>query len=94
MQTSRTPRFLISDKTRSQNLATLAVAVFPGPQSQDVALPVDRDAQGQVDRPVGDLALADLHVDGVDEHDRVDRVPTLCQIEAMMITDTRARHLA
>jgi len=62
---------LISDRTRSQNLATLAVAVLPGPQPQHVALAVHGDAQGQVDGPVRDLALADLHVDGIDEHDGV-----------------------
>ena len=36
--TSRTPRFLISDKTRSQYFA-FPVAVLPGPQSQHVTLP-------------------------------------------------------
>src|SRR6516225_10616045 len=43
----------------------------PGPQPQDVPLAVHGDAQGQVDGPVGDLALADLHVNGVDEQDSV-----------------------
>ena len=36
-------------------LGALAVAVLPGPQPQDVPLPVHGDAQGQVNRPVGDL---------------------------------------
>jgi hypothetical protein len=35
--------------------------------AQDVPLAIDGDAQGQIDRPVGDLALADLDVDGVDD---------------------------
>jgi hypothetical protein len=52
----------------------LAVAVLPGPQAQDVPLTVRGDPDGQVDRPVGDLALADLDLDLVDEHGRVDRV--------------------
>jgi hypothetical protein len=55
-------------------LGALAVAVLPGPQAQDVPFPVRGDPQGQVERPVGDLALADLHLDRVDEHDRVNRV--------------------
>ena len=41
-------------------LGALAVAVLPGPQAQDVPLAVHGDPQGQVDGPVGDLALADL----------------------------------
>ena len=68
------PRFLISVRTRSQYL-TLPVAVLPGPQSQHVPLAVHGHAQGQVDGPVGDLALADLHVDSVDEDHCVNRSP-------------------
>ncbi len=52
----------------------LPVAVLPGPQAQGVPLAVDRHAQGQVDGPVRDLALADLDVDRVNEQRRVDRV--------------------
>ena len=55
-------------------LGSLAVAVLAGPQAQDVALAVHGDAQREVDRPVRDLALADLHVNGVDEDHRVNRV--------------------
>ena len=53
---------------------TLAVAVLPGPQAQHVPLAVHGDAQGQVDGPVRDLALADLHVNGVDEHDGINGI--------------------
>src|SRR6266571_4731418 len=70
MHTSRTPRFLISGRTRSQYLA---VAVLARPQAHDVALAVHGDAQGQADGPVGDLALADLHVNSVDENHGVNR---------------------
>jgi hypothetical protein len=52
-------------------LGPLPVAVLAGPQAQDVALAVHGDAQRQVDGPVGDLALADLHLDGVDEDHRI-----------------------
>ena len=55
-------------------LRSLAVAVLPGPQAQHVPLAVHGDAQRQVDGPVRDLALADLHVNSVDEDHRVDRV--------------------
>src|ERR1039458_549260 len=70
MHTSRTPRFLISDKTPPE-LGSFPVAVLPGPQSQHVTLPIHGDAQGQVDRPVRDLPLPDLHINGVDENHRV-----------------------
>ncbi len=52
---------------------TLAVAVLARPQAHDVALAVHGDAQGRADGPVGDLALADLHVNSVDEHDSVNQ---------------------
>src|SRR5450631_2528079 len=55
-------------------LGSLAVAVLAGPQSQHVTLAVHGDAQGEVDGPVSDLALTDLHVNGVNEYHRVDRV--------------------
>src|SRR5215475_8553959 len=55
-------------------LGAFPVAVLPGPQAEDVPLAVHGDAQGQVDGPVGDLALADLHVNGVDEDHRVHRI--------------------
>jgi hypothetical protein len=55
-------------------LGALAVAVLPGPQPQDVPLAVGGDAQRDVDGPVGDLALADLDVDGVQEQHRIHRL--------------------
>src|ERR1039457_5099585 len=55
-------------------LRSFPVTVLPGPQSQHVALAVHRDAQGQVNRPVRDLALADLDIDRVDEDYRVHRI--------------------
>jgi hypothetical protein len=55
-------------------LGTLTVAVLAGPQAQDVPLAIHGHAQGDVDGPVGDVAVADLDVDGVDEQHRVDRV--------------------
>jgi hypothetical protein len=55
-------------------LGALPVAVLPSPQAQHVTLAVHGDAQGQVDGPVGDLALADLHVNGIDKQDGINRV--------------------
>jgi hypothetical protein len=49
-----------------------AFAALAGPQAEDVALAVDGDADGGVDRPVGDLAVADLDDHGVDEDHRID----------------------
>lgn len=51
-----------------------ALAAVAGPQAQDVALPGASDPNRHVDRPIGDLAVADLDVDGVDEHHRVHRL--------------------
>jgi hypothetical protein len=51
-----------------------ALAAVAGPDSQDVAVPVDADPDDHVERPVGDLPVADLDVDGVDEQHRVHRV--------------------
>ena len=72
MQTSSTPRFLISVSTESQNFAPFAAV--SGPQPEDVAFAVDADADRDVDRPVRDLPVTDLDVDRVDEHHRVDPV--------------------
>ena len=44
------------------------------PHPQHVAFTVEVDAHGHVDRPVGDLAVADLDDDGVDQDHRVDGV--------------------
>jgi hypothetical protein len=51
-----------------------ALAAVAGPQPQDFAPALSSDGQGDIDGPVGDRAVADLHVDGVDEDDRIDRV--------------------
>jgi hypothetical protein len=45
-----------------------------GPDPQHVAVALDGDADDDVERPVGDLPVADLQMDGVDEDHRVDRV--------------------
>src|SRR3954449_9220665 len=44
-----------------------------GPQPEDVSPTVEVDADRGVERPVADLAVADLDVDSVDENRRVDR---------------------
>src|SRR5690606_23495480 len=69
MHTSATPRFLISVSTASQELR--AFPAVAGPQPQDVAFTVDGHPDRDVDRSVGDLTVADLDVDGVDEHHRI-----------------------
>ncbi|GAB3852785.1 hypothetical protein GCM10027610_081660 [Dactylosporangium cerinum] len=51
-----------------------AFTAVAGPHAQDVAVAVDGDGQGQVDRSVRDLTVPDLDVHSIDEHDRVDRV--------------------
>jgi hypothetical protein len=51
-----------------------ALAAVPGPQPQDVPFTLDGDRDRGVDGPIGDLAIADLHMDRIDEHRRVDRV--------------------
>ena len=51
-----------------------AFTAGPGPDPQNVSLPIDGDADGHVERLVGDLSVADLDVDRVDEHHRVHRV--------------------
>ncbi|CAL9343586.1 hypothetical protein SUDANB176_00321 [Streptomyces sp. enrichment culture] len=51
-----------------------ALTAVAGPQPGDLPPALDGDGKGHVDGPVGDRAIADLHVDGVDEHDRIDRV--------------------
>jgi hypothetical protein len=51
-----------------------AFAAGAHPQAQHVAFAVAVDAHSNVDRPVGDLTVPDLHMQSVDEHDRVDGV--------------------
>src|SRR4051794_19938231 len=72
MQTSSTPRLRTSVSTPSQYLGALAPRADP--QAQDVPLAVHRDADGAVHGPVGDLAVANLDHDGVDEDHRIDAV--------------------
>jgi hypothetical protein len=49
-------------------------AAVTGPDAQDVTVAIDGDGHDHVDRPVGDLTISDLDVDGVDEHDRIHRI--------------------
>ncbi len=51
-----------------------SLAAVSGPQPEDLPPALGRDGQGHIDGPVGDRTVADLHVDGVDEDDRIDRV--------------------
>ena len=51
-----------------------ALAAGAGPQPEDVLVAVQGDPDRGVDRPVGDLPVADLDHDRVDEHRRVDLV--------------------
>ena len=67
-----TPRFLISVSTCSQYLAPSPPSPAHSPRMS--RRPSHGDRQRDVDRPVGDLPVADLHVDRVDEDHRVDRV--------------------
>src|SRR3954466_227978 len=56
---------------RQPELRTLAAVA--GPQPEDVALPGTRHSDRDVDGPVGDLTIADLDVDRVDEDYRIHR---------------------
>src|ERR1700742_3549006 len=67
--TSRTPRFFRSISTLIQNLAPSPPVPIHSPRTVLVA--VHGDPDGGVDGSVGDLAVADLDVDSVDEHRRV-----------------------
>ena len=51
-----------------------ALPAGPGPQAQDVLLTSEGDADGSVDRPVGDLPVPHLDHDRVDEDGRVDLI--------------------
>ncbi|MBO2443863.1 hypothetical protein J4557_40710 [Actinomadura nitritigenes] len=51
-----------------------ALTTGPDPQSEHVPLAVAVDAHRHVDRTVGHLTLADLDVEGVDQHDRIHRI--------------------
>ena len=69
---SLTPRFLSSVSTRIQNFAPSPPAPAHSPRMSLLA--VEGDPDRGVDRPVGDLAVADLDHDRVDEDRRVDLV--------------------
>src|SRR2546430_15198255 len=71
MHTSATPRFLSSVNICNQNFAPSPPS--PAHKAQNVAGALNGDRQGHVDRPVGDLPIADLHVHRVPEDHRIDR---------------------
>jgi hypothetical protein len=71
IRTSWTPRFF-SSASQHPGLGALAAGADPHPQYVPLAVEVDPD--GDVDRAVGNGAVADLHHDGVDHDDRVDAV--------------------
>src|SRR3954454_8213246 len=83
MSTSFTPLFLISVRTCSQYFAPSPTCPpvtrggLPGPQPEDVAAALAGHRERDVDRSVGDLPVADLHVDRVDEHHRIDRLSSI-----------------
>jgi hypothetical protein len=51
-----------------------SLASVADPEAEHITRPIDGDTDDGVDGPVGDLAVADLDVDHVDEHDWVDAV--------------------
>jgi hypothetical protein len=51
-----------------------ALPTGAGPQPEDVAFPAESDPDRGVERSVGDLAIADLHHDRVDEDRGVDSI--------------------
>ncbi len=51
-----------------------ALAAVTGPDPEDVAMPLGCHGHHDVDRPVGDLAVTDLDVDGVHEQDWIHAV--------------------
>ena len=63
--TSFTPRFFMSSSPTSR---TWRLPRRSRPTAEDVFAAVQRDTDRGVDRPVSDLAIADLDHDGVDEH--------------------------
>ncbi|ANS31084.1 hypothetical protein R1CP_32305 [Rhodococcus opacus] len=72
MHTSATPA--VTDLCQHSEPEFGALAAVAGPQSEDVAFPGGGNADGDVDRPVGDLPVSNFDVNGVDEHDWVHRV--------------------
>src|SRR5438046_10715230 len=69
--TSRTPLLRKSVSTPSRTSRPHPGA---GPQTEDVLLPGQGDADRGVDGPVGDLPISDLDHHRVDEHRRADAV--------------------
>src|SRR5262245_15425756 len=65
------PRFFSSVSTCSSTSRPYPV---PSPQPQNVVVTLAGDRQSDIDGPVGDLPVADLHVHRVDEDHRVDNV--------------------
>jgi len=51
-----------------------ALAAVADPEAEDLPRPVDGDPDDGVEGPVGDLAVADLDLDRVDDNHWVDRV--------------------
>ncbi|GAA0270604.1 hypothetical protein GCM10010302_05210 [Streptomyces polychromogenes] len=51
-----------------------ALAAVAGPQPENVQPPLGRDRQGHVNGPVGNRAVTNLHVDGVNEDHGIDGV--------------------
>jgi hypothetical protein len=51
-----------------------ALTTVTGPDPENVPGALDRDGHRNIDRAVGDLAIANLDVDGVHEDDRVNAV--------------------
>jgi hypothetical protein len=72
MHTSLVPPVLDLGQHVRQVLGSLAALAHP--QAQNVRLPIDVNPGGHVDGPVGHVALSDLDVDGVHQHDRIDRI--------------------
>ncbi|GAB6902736.1 hypothetical protein JCM9957A_58280 [Kineosporia succinea] len=53
------------------------LGVLSGPEPQDVAFPLDRDTNRNVNRPVDDLSVPDLDHQGIDKDHRIDAVQGL-----------------
>jgi hypothetical protein len=51
-----------------------AFTTVAGPDAEDVAMTFGGDRQHDVDRPVRDVTIADLDVDGIDEQNRINPV--------------------
>ncbi len=85
MHTSSTPRFLISVSTCSQYLAPSPPVPTQSPRMS--RLPSTVTPIAAVDGPVGDLTVADLHHDRVDEHHRIDAIERPVQPVGHLLED-------